>query len=103
MNARVVYLAGPIYEQDDACHRWRSIAGKLLRKRNIMMLAPTDADYGGTTHVRDAERIVRTAKSDIMTCDTILAKYDVPSAGTAMAILFAWSLQKQIVVVTSSR
>jgi len=37
-----------------------------------------------------------------MTCDTILAKCDFPSYGTAMEIMFAWSLQKQIIVVTNS-
>lgn len=103
MNARVVYLAGPIYEQDDTCIRWRQVATSLLRKKNIMSVKPTDADYRGKEQDKYIpKRIVDRDKSDIMMCDTILAKCDHPSYGTAMEIMFAWSLQKQIAIVTNS-
>jgi len=103
MIARLVYLAGAIYEQDDTCIRWRKTASALLRKKNIMSLRPTDADYRGKEQSKHIpETIVQKDKRDIMTCDTILAKCEVPSFGTAMEIMFAWSLRKQIIVVTNS-
>ena len=104
IEARLVYLAGPIYEQDDTCIRWRDTAAKLLQQKNIMSLKPTDSDYRGKeTYPGMAERIVRKDKGDIVMADTILAKCDFPSYGTAMEIMFAWSLQKQIIVVTNSQ
>ena len=103
MKARLVYLAGAIYEMDDTCVRWRKAASLLLRKKNIMSMRPTDADYRGKESIAgNPEQIVERDKKEIMMCDTILAKCDHPSWGTAMEILFAWSLQKQIVVVTNS-
>lgn len=103
MIARVVYLAGPIYEQDDTCIRWRQAATALLRKKNIMSVKPTDADYRGKEQIQYVpQQIVNRDKGDIMMCDTILAKCDHPSWGTAMEIMFAWSLQKQIAIVTNS-
>ncbi len=103
ITCSLVYLAGPIYEQDDTCIRWRKAAAKILQSKNIMHLKPTDADYRGReTDKFIPETIVRRDKRDIMTCDTILAKCDFPSYGTAMEIMFAWSLQKQIIVVTNS-
>jgi len=103
MIARLVYLAGPIYEQDDTCIRWRKAASALLRKKNIMSIKPTDADYRGKEQDKYApQMIVQKDKTDIMMCDTILAKCDHPSYGTAMEIMFAWSLQKKIIVVSSS-
>ena len=68
-----------------------------------MSLSPTDADYRGQESIAGMpKRIVERDKKDIVTCDTILAKCDQPSWGTAMEIMFAWSLHKQIIVVTSS-
>ena len=103
IEARLVYLAGPIYEQDDTCVRWRKATHKLLMKKNIMCLKPTDADYRGRETIAGIpEQIVKRDKTDIMTCDTLLAKCDHPSYGTAMEIMFAWSLHKQIIVLTNS-
>lgn len=103
INARLVYLAGPIYEQDDTCIRWRKAAQKILRKKNIISIAPTDVDYRGyERREQTANEIVKRDKGWIMDCDTVLAKCDFPSYGTAMEIMFAWSLQKKIIVVTNS-
>ena len=103
IEARLVYLAGPIYEQDDTCIRWRKAAQKILRQKNIMSIAPTDVDYRGhERRERAAEEIVKRDKRWIIDCDTVLAKCDFPRYGTAMEIMFAWSLQKQIIVVTNS-
>jgi nucleoside 2-deoxyribosyltransferase len=103
IEARLVYLAGPIYEQDDTCIRWRKAAQKILRTKNIMSIAPTDVDYRGyERREQTANEIVKRDKRWIIDCDTVLAKCDFPSYGTAMEIMFAWSLQKQIIVVTNS-
>lgn len=103
MKVRLVYLAGAIYEMDDTCVRWRKAASALLRKKGIMSLKPTDADYRGKETIAGmSTEIVEKDKRDIMTCDTILAKCDHPSFGTSMEIFFAWTLRKQIIVVTSS-
>ena len=104
IEARLVYLAGPIYEQDDTCIRWRDATAKLLQRKKIMSLKPTDADYRGKeTHAFNRERIIQKDKTDIMMADTILGKCDFPSWGTAMEIMFAWSLHKQVIVVTNSQ
>ena len=104
IEARLIYLAGPIWEQDDTCIRWREAAAKILQRKKIMCLKPTDADYRGReTHPGLATKIVEKDKRDIVWCDTILAKCDFPSFGTAMEIMFAWSLQKQIIIVTNSQ
>lgn len=103
IDARLVYLAGPIYEQDDTCIRWRKATAKLLQKQNIMSLSPTDADYRGRESIAGIpKQIVESDKKSIMYCDTLLAKCDHPSYGTAMEVYFAWSLRKQVVVVTNS-
>jgi len=103
MKVRLVYLAGAIYEMDDTCIRWRKAASVLLRKKGVQSLKPTDADYRGKETIAGIpEQIVERDKRDIVACYTILAKCDQPSWGTAMEIMFAWSLHKQIVVVTSS-
>ena len=104
MISSLVYLAGPIYEMDDTCIRWRKAASLLLRKKGIMSLSPTDADYRGKEIIAGMpKQIVERDKKDIVTCDTMIAKCDTPSWGTAMEILFAWSLQKQIIIVTNSK
>ena len=102
MKARLVYLAGPIYDCDDTCVEWRKTAARILRSKKIMTLSPMNRDYRG----REDEPIIRRLivekdKKDIMMSDTLLALCEQPSFGTAMEILFAWSLQKQIVVVSS--
>lgn len=103
IDARLVYLAGPIYEQDDTCIRWRNACAKLLQKKNIMSLKPTDADYRGRETIAGIpKQIVESDKKSIMYCDTLLAKCDHPSYGTAMEVYFAWSLRKQVIVVTNS-
>ena len=36
MKARLVYLAGPIYDCDDTCVEWRKTAARILRSKKIM-------------------------------------------------------------------
>jgi nucleoside 2-deoxyribosyltransferase len=102
MKARLVYLAGPIYDCDDTCVEWRETVARILRSKKIMTLSPMNRDYRGREHVPLIQKlIVEKDKKDIMMSDTLLALCEQPSFGTAMEILFAWSLQKQIVVVSS--
>lgn len=103
IDTRLVYLAGPIYEQDDTCIRWRKACANLLQRKNIMSLKPTDADYRGRETIAGIpKQIVESDKKSIMHCDTLLAKCDHPSYGTAMEVYFGWSLRKQVIVVTNS-
>ena len=101
MRARLVYLAGPIYDCDDTCVEWRKAAAGILRSKKIMTLSPMNRDYRG----REDEQIIRRLivekdKRDIMASDTVLALCEQPSFGTAMEVLFAWGLRKQVVAVT---
>ena len=101
MRARLVYLAGPIYDCDDTCVEWRKAAAGILRSKKIMTLSPMNRDYRG----REDESIIRRLivekdKKDIMASDTVLALCEQPSFGTAMEVLFAWGLRKQVVAVT---
>jgi len=101
MKTRLVYLAGPIYDCDDTCAEWRKDAARKLRRKRIMTLSPMNRDYRGKEQnptIRNL--IVGKDKDDVLRCDTILAVCEQPSFGTAMEVYFAWSLQKQILVVT---
>ena len=101
MNAHLVYLAGPIYGCDDRCVEWRKDAATQLRKKKIRSLSPMNRDYRGLeSNPTVRSLIVEKDKKDILMSDTIIAVCDQPSFGTAMEVLFAWSLQKQILVIT---
>lgn len=101
MNARLVYLAGSIYRMDDECLEWRAEVSKQLRAKKIMTLSPMSRDYRGMEQSDDIRRrIVEGDKRDITASDTLLAFCPKPSFGTAMEIHFAWSLHKQIIIVS---
>lgn len=101
MKARLAYLAGPITDCDDASHEWRKDAARKLRAKKIMVLSAIFRDYKGKERnpfIR--KQIVETDKRDIMKCDTLLSLCLQPSFALAMQLYFAWSLQKQTLVVT---
>jgi len=101
MKARLVYLAGPIYDCDDTCVEWRKAAAGILRSKKIMSLSPMNSDYRGKEgNPIIRKKIVERDKKDIFMSDTILALCEQPSFGTAMEVMFAWSLQKQVIAVT---
>ena len=101
MNVRLLYLSGTNIEQDDARAKWQSIAQGLLRQKNIMCITPPK--YRGTLSTPKLPSIeVQRDKSDIMMADAFLAKCEFPSFATSMQIMFAWSLQKKIILVTTS-
>ena len=55
MKARLVYLAGPIYDCDDTCVEWRKAAAGILRSKKIMSLSPMHRDYRG----REGNSVIR--------------------------------------------
>lgn len=103
ISAKLVYLSGCIFEPDDTPVRWQATAHKLLARKKIMTLAPTDADYGSQARQKNPSRFVNQHKNFLLTCDTILAKCEPFSYGTAMCIQLAWEWHKQIIVVTQCR
>jgi nucleoside 2-deoxyribosyltransferase len=61
---------------------------------------PALRDFRG---IEDAhsDTIVNSDKSEIATCDAVLAYAESASWGTAMEVLFAWQLRKRVVAVCS--
>ena len=102
IEARLITLIGDSVE-DDTHDKWKDITSRLLRRKNIMTLKRTEYKIMQETTRTRAARLVKSEKHDIFMSDTILAKCINPSWSTAMAIQFAWSLQKNIIVVTNSK
>jgi nucleoside 2-deoxyribosyltransferase len=95
-----VYLCGPINgRSDDECKNWREYA----KERLPDTLDPMARDYRGRElEPGIAAEIVENDKADIDACHWLLVYYDKPSVGTSMEVLYAWGLQKPIVVVDVS-
>lgn len=62
---------------------------------------PTTRDFRGREDETFKE-IVRGDKTDIESCDCLLAYCPKPSFGTAMEVFFAWQLGKLVIVVNES-
>lgn len=101
LDCKLVFLAGAIYETDDTPVRWKKTAARLLAKKNIKSLYPADADYGQQARIKNPKWFIQTHKNFLFTSDTILAKCEPFSIGTAMLIQLAWEWHKQIVAVTN--
>lgn len=90
-----VYLAGPIFGQDDdECIQWRSYIKEAVNE--CTYLDPMDRDYRGKESV-DPQKIVIQDKLDIMQCDCLLANTTIPSVGTSMEIMFAAQQGKHVI------
>ncbi len=95
-----VYLAGPIDGcTDDECKNWRNeiIADRLLEWH---CLDPMRRDYRGKENLY--REIVELDKLVIRNSDVVLVNYTnlkPGSAGTAMEIIYAWTLGKPVVLV----
>lgn len=92
------YLCGPILNCNDSeCIDWREEAKKNLKDT----LDPMRRDYRGIQldHIKE---IVEEDKKDIDECDSLLVKFDYPSVGTSMEILYAWERKKFIVTVVEN-
>ena len=94
-----VYLCGPILGcSDPDCKDWRQDA-----KNNLSnTLDPMVRDYRDCC-LEHINEIVEEDKKDIDNSDAILVKFDYPSVGTSMEILYAWERNKLIVTVIENR
>lgn len=93
------YLCGPILGCNDSeCKNWREEAKKNLKAT----LDPMIRDYRGS-HLDHIQEIVEEDKKDIDECDSLLVKFEKPSVGTSMEIIYAWERQKFIVTVVEDK
>jgi hypothetical protein len=92
---KTIYLCGPIDNcTDEQCKGWRDrVKEQLMGKYNFR--DPMIRDYRGNEddHI---DEIVELDKIDIVSSDIILVNTDRPSWGTAMEIIFAKMLGKEI-------
>jgi nucleoside 2-deoxyribosyltransferase len=94
MNAKVVYLCGPINGCTDAeCKDWREEA-----KHHFSIIDPMARDYRGKESESYRE-IVDLDKLDIRNSDALLVNYVKPSVGTSMEVFYAWTLGKPVLVM----
>jgi hypothetical protein len=100
-TARTIYLAGPINGRtDEECNNWRSIAKQLWQGPT---LDPMSRDYRGREDEPGIEvEIVRGDKFDIAASDGVLLYFVMPSVGTSMEALYAWTIGRPVVVVNAS-
>lgn len=89
-----VYLCGPINGCTDAeCTDWRQQV-KLFYPGSI---DPMKRDYRGR-EVDNYREIVDLDKRDVRASEVILVNYSKPSVGTAMEVLYAWTLGIPVIV-----
>ena len=95
MPKKIVYLCGGINKLSDSeCKDWREEAKRLLT--DYETLDPMRRDYRGVEgdHVKD---LVAGDLQDIAACNVVLVRAEVPSWGTAMEIVYAKLLGKEVV------
>jgi nucleoside 2-deoxyribosyltransferase len=92
------YLAGAILGQSDAeCREWRKDAAKALAEIGVEALDPLRRDFRGV-EVENMSVIIDANIADIEASDIVLVKGNIPSWGTAMEIVYAYGMDKFIVV-----
>jgi hypothetical protein len=101
VGEQIVYLCGGINGLSDAaCKDWRQVARNALNRgpgrARFHTLDPMARDYRGRED-ECVDEIVDGDKEDVLASDVILVNASKPSWGTAMEIMFAWSLHKRIV------
>jgi hypothetical protein len=100
-GVNTVYLCGGINGiPDAACKDWRAVARETLipgpERSRFRILDPMARDYRGRED-KCVDEIVEGDKRDVLDSDVILVNASRPSWGTAMEIMFAWSLRKRII------
>jgi nucleoside 2-deoxyribosyltransferase len=89
-----VYLCGPINGCTDAeAINWREVVKECFPQA----IDPMVRDYRGR-EAQDYREIVDLDKRDVRAADVILVNYSKPSVGTAMEVLYAWTLGKPVIV-----
>lgn len=95
---KTVYLCGGINGLNDGdCRDWREAAKEFLAP--LRTLDPMRRDYRGIEE-DSVEAIVTGDLRDIAEADFVLVNATRPSWGTAMEIVYARMLHKQVVVFT---
>lgn len=95
-----VYLCGAINGCSDAdAADWRCWFHS--RGLGFYFVDPMSRDYRGRES-DDYREIVDIDKRDIIASDIVLVMHKVPSVGSSMEILFAWSHGKPVVVINES-
>lgn len=94
-----VYLGGPINGcSDEEANGWREQAGAVLLRAGHRIVDPMERDYRGREMKPGiAAEIVELDKQDIDSCDVLLMNCPKASVGTAMEVLYGWSLGKRVV------
>ena len=96
----IVYLCGGINSLGDSeCKDWREYAKSKL---NCKTLDPMRNDYRGIEKMNYKE-IVESDINDIKNSDAILVNATKPSWGTAMEIVYAHNLNKEIIAFAGKR
>lgn len=102
IKCRLIYLCKG---NDEYCENPRIWAGEAIRKikkKNIMCISPDVADYKLYFEKKILPgTIVSREKGWIFTCDTLLVHMNIPSVRASMLMMLAWTLQKQIILVSS--
>ncbi len=94
-----IYLAGAINGRSDAeCVDWRQEMKSVFPEHELV--DPMVRDYRGKEEM-NVDAIVEQDKRDIFSCDVVLVRYDKPSVGTSMEILYAWEQHIPIVLWTN--
>lgn len=97
-----IYLAGPIANCSDADARdWRHNAASWLFQFGAKGVDPMRRDYREEDVSKTFREIVDLDKRDIMNADCVLVYWSKISIGTAMEILYAWSLGIPVIVANA--
>jgi nucleoside 2-deoxyribosyltransferase len=95
-----IYLCGPINGcTDDEAMTWRDWFKS--QQCGFDFVDPMKRDYRGK-EAEDYREIVDLDKQDVRSVDYLVVMYTQPSVGTAMEILYAWTIGKPVVVINES-
>ena len=96
-----IYLAGRINKcRPEDVNIWRMVYTKHLEELGHEVIDPAAVVYPDPMTYETAMKIVRKDTEDIRKCDVVIAKYDEPSVGTSMEIMYATSLNIPVLLVT---
>lgn len=95
---QTIYLCGPINGcSDDEANGWRGEVKGWAQRNFLRTLDPMRRDYRNSEHL-DYREIVELDKRDVLASDVVLVRYERPSVGTSMEVLFAWENRIPVVL-----